>query len=140
MTRKSYLLPALIALAAILFIVLTTRSGAISLFSAEDLTPTIIPPEILTQLAQDSANLSETQTAYPPFATQSAQTEQALQLTLAAEPTSDLQEAYPIFSNIFQALMRSYISAKIKAHWQDMVFCMKAKRWATLIISIGLMA
>jgi len=61
---------------------------------------TAIPPEILTRIAQDNANISATQTAYPPFATQAAQTEQALQLTLAVAPTLDLQEIFPIFSNV----------------------------------------
>ncbi|MEO5887990.1 MAG: hypothetical protein ABIQ77_10015 [Anaerolineales bacterium] len=100
MKKGSYFLSAmLIALVAIALIILTTRSGAISLFSPADLTPTAIPPAILTQLAQDSANQSATQTAYPPIATQFIQTEQALQLTIAVAPTLDLQEIYPIFSN-----------------------------------------
>lgn len=88
-----------ITITLIIFIILTTRTGAVSLFSVEDLTPTAIPPEILTRIAQDSANQSLTATAYPPLATQSVQTEQALQLTLAAAPTLDLQEMYPIFTN-----------------------------------------
>jgi hypothetical protein len=100
MKRKSYLFPGLLITVLLVFIILTIRGGAISLFSPEDLTPTAIPPELLTQAAQESANQSLTATAYPPFATQFAQTEQALQLTLAAEPTSDLQEAYPIFNNV----------------------------------------
>ena len=99
MKTKSYLLPGLLIISMVVFIILTTRTGAISLFSPEDLTPTAIPPVILTQIAQNNINQSATQTAFPPLATQAAQTEQALQLTLVAEPTLDLQEMYPIFSN-----------------------------------------
>ena len=99
MKRKSYLFPGLLISVLLVFIILTIRGGAISLFSPEDLTPTAIPPELLTQAAQESANQSATQTAFPPLATQAAQTEQALQLTLVAAPTLDLQEMYPIFSN-----------------------------------------
>lgn len=87
----------------LILIILTTRSRATGFFSFSDLTPTAIPPERLTQAAQISADQSASETAYPPLATQFAQqfaqTEQALQLTLAAAPTSDIQEAYPIFSN-----------------------------------------
>ncbi len=90
----------LITLLLVFIILLTTRSGAVGLFSQADLTPTAIPPAILTQIDQDSANLSATQTAFPPLATQAAQTEQALQLTLAAVPTYNKQEVYPIFSGI----------------------------------------
>jgi len=75
------------------------RGGATEFFSPEDLTPTAVPPELLTQIAQDNANQAATQTAYPPLATQSAQTEQAFQLTLAAAPTDDAQQAYPNFAN-----------------------------------------
>lgn len=100
MKRKSSLLFALIITTLVIFIILTTRTGAISLFAPEDLTPTAVPPEILTQIAQDVANQSATQTAFPILATQVAQTEQASQLTLVAAPTLDLQEMYPIFTNI----------------------------------------
>ena len=99
MKIKSYIFPAILIILLLVFIILTTRSGAIGLFSPADLTPTAIPPDILTRIAQDSANQSATQTAYPPFATQAAQTEQALQLTHVAAPTSDTQEEYPILSN-----------------------------------------
>lgn len=99
MARK-YLLSGLFLTILLVAIIVANRSGAISLFSPEDLTPTAVPPELLTQIAQESANQSATQTAFPPLATQSAQTEQALQLTLVAAPTSDIQEEYPIFSNI----------------------------------------
>jgi hypothetical protein len=98
MARK-YLLSGLLLTILLIVIILTTRSEAIPLFSPEDLTPTAIPPELLTQIVQESANQAATQTAYPPIATQSAQTEQALQLTLAAAPTDDDQQAYPIFNN-----------------------------------------
>ena len=104
MKRKSYLFPGLLITVILVFIILMTRTRAISLFSPEDLTPTAIPPEILTQIAQDSANISATQTAFPPIATQAAQTEQALQLTLVAARTSDMQEEYPIFSNILPSI------------------------------------
>ena len=99
MKIKSYIFPAILIILLLVLIILTTRSGAVGLFSPADLTPTAIPPEILTRIAQDSANQSATQTAFPPLVTQAAQTEQALQLTLAAAPTSDVQEAYPIFNN-----------------------------------------
>jgi hypothetical protein len=56
MKRNSSLFFAIIISALLIFIILTTRTGAISLFSPEDLTPTDIPPEILTHLAQESAN------------------------------------------------------------------------------------
>ena len=100
MKKQSLLVLGVLIAILLIFITLTARTGAISLFSPEDLTPTAIPPELLTQRAQDIANQSLTATAYPPFATQFAQTEQALQLTLVAEPTSDIQEAYPIFNNV----------------------------------------
>ena len=95
---RRYLLPGLLITILLVATIVATRSGAISLFSPEDLTPTTVPPELLTQVAQESTRQSLTATAYPPFATQFAQTEQALQLTQAAAPTLDLQEMYPIFS------------------------------------------
>lgn len=102
MTRK-YLLSGLLITILLVTIIVANRSRAEPLFSPEDLTPTAIPPERLTQMAHDSANQSLTATAYPPFATQFAQeftqTEQAFQLTSAAAPTSDMQQQYPIFSN-----------------------------------------
>lgn len=98
MIRKSYLLTAALITLALILIALTSKGGA-TRFGATDVTPTAIPPEILTRIAQDSASISATQTAFPPLATQAAQTQQALQLTLAAVPTSDIQEAYPIFNN-----------------------------------------
>jgi hypothetical protein len=100
MTRKSYLLSGLLITILLVVIILTTRSGAIGLFSPEDLTPTAIPPELLTQAAQISANQSATQTAFPPLATQAAQTEQAFQLTFVAAPTTDTQEEYPILNSV----------------------------------------
>jgi hypothetical protein len=104
MTRKSYWFPIMGIMLLLILIILTTRSRATGFFSFSDLTPTAIPPERLTQAAQISADQSASETAYPPFATQFAQqfaqTEQALQLTLVAAPTSDIQEEYPIFSNI----------------------------------------
>jgi hypothetical protein len=99
MERKSFLLVALIVTALVVFIILTTRTGAREFYSPEDLTPTAVPPGLLTQIAQNDANQAATQTAYPPLATQSAQTEQAFQLTLAAAPTDDAQQAYPNFAN-----------------------------------------
>lgn len=98
MIRKSYLLTATLIVLALILIALTSKGGA-TRFGDTNVTPTAIPPEILTRIAQDSASISATQTAFPPLATQAAQTQQALQLTLAAVPTSDIQEAYPIFNN-----------------------------------------
>ena len=98
MARK-YLLSGLLITILLVAIIVANRSRAIPLFSPEDLTPTAIPPERLTQAAQISVDQSLTATAYPPFATQFAQTEQTFQLTLVTAPTLDLQEMYPIFSN-----------------------------------------
>jgi hypothetical protein len=97
--RKSHVLFAISIIFVLILIAITTQGGATSFFSASDLTPTAIPPEILTQIAQNNANIYETETALSPIATQAAQTEQALQLTLIAAPTTDLQEEYPIFNN-----------------------------------------
>lgn len=99
MARK-YLVSGLLITILLVATIVANRSGAIPLFSSEDLTPTAIPPEILTQIAQDLANHSATQTAFPPLATQAAQTEQSFQLTFVAAPTTDTQEEYPILNNV----------------------------------------
>jgi hypothetical protein len=74
---RRYLPPGLLITILLVATIVATRSGAISLFSPDDLTPTAIPP----------------------LATQAAQTEQAFQLTFAAAPTTDIQQEYPIFNN-----------------------------------------
>src|SRR5215213_7184280 len=68
-------------------------------FSSAHVTSTAIPPALLTQIVQDIANQSATQAAFPPLATQAAQTEQAFQLTFAAS-IADTQEEYPILNNV----------------------------------------
>ena len=99
MNKKSHILGIGISILLIMSFITIIRSRPASVATSSDLTSTAIPPDILTKIAQNEANISATQTAYPPFATQFVQTEQALQLTLAAAPTEDMQVAYPIFSN-----------------------------------------
>ena len=100
MKTKSYLFPGLLITVILVFIILMTRTRAISLFSPEDLTPTAIPPAILTPIAESNANTSATQTSRQTSVAQTAQAEQVLQATLAAVPTHDKQEVYPIFYRI----------------------------------------
>lgn len=99
MARK-YLISGLLITILLVATIVANRSGANPLYSPENLTPTVIPPELLTQAAQISTYQAATETAYSLFATQFAQTEQALQLTFAAAPTTDFQRAYPMFNNM----------------------------------------
>ncbi len=73
--RKAYLLTATLITFVLILIVITIRGGATSFFSASDLTPTVIPAAILTQLA--STPITATQTP--------------------VRPAFDLQQMYPIF-------------------------------------------
>lgn len=107
MNNKSYILGIGISILLIMSFIAIIRSRPTNIASSSNLTPTAIPPDILTRLAQQdatmSAAISASQTALPTqFAqyTQAARTQQALELTFAAEPTTDMQVEYPIFSNI----------------------------------------
>jgi hypothetical protein len=98
MKRKAYLLTAMLITFVLILIAITTRGGATSFFSASDLTPTAIPPAILTQLASTPI----TATQMPPT-NYFAQVTQAYLATIqagAAFPTHDNQEIYPIFSRM----------------------------------------
>src|SRR5215475_1413960 len=91
--RKFYLLTAILITFALILIAITTRSRATSFFSASDLTPTAIPPDILTQLASTPTLATQT-----PGTDHYAQVTQAYFATIqaaAAFPTHTQQEIFP---------------------------------------------
>lgn len=105
MNKKSYILAIGMSILLIMLLITIIRGRPTGVASPSDfnLTPTAIPPDVLTRVAQNEAYISATQKALPTQYTQytqAAQTEQALQLTLVAAPTTDMQVEYPIFSNI----------------------------------------
>lgn len=78
--RKSHLLLAILITLVLVLIILTSRSRATSFFSTADLTPTVIPPDVLTSIAPSSepfTSVSPTQTP--------------------VRPAFDLQQMYPVF-------------------------------------------
>ena len=107
MNKKSYILAIGMSILLIMLFITIIRSRPTGVASPSNfnLTPTAIPPDVLTRVAQQDATLSSaisaSQTALPTqFAqyTQAAQTQQSLELTFAEEPTSDLQIQFPFFS------------------------------------------
>jgi hypothetical protein len=96
---KLFWLPAIIFAFLLISILLTTKGGA-TRFGATDVTPSAIPPEILTKRAQDNANNSATQTAFPTYIAQATQTQQAVSQTNVARPTFDFQKIYPGFPDL----------------------------------------
>jgi len=93
MKRKSYLLPVILITFVLAFIILTIRGGA-TRFGATNVTPTAIPPDILTQLA--TTPISATETPPTDYFAQVTQAYLATIQAAAAFPTHSEQETFPI--------------------------------------------
>ena len=100
MTKRFYLISISLSILLLIFVILTLRGGA-TRFGATNVTPTVIPSDILTQLA-----------ATPILATQVPPTDYFAQVTqayletiqaVAAFPTYGEQEIFPILPQIISS-------------------------------------